>query len=910
MSFFSRLAALFRKRRLDDRVDEEMRFHLEMQIEENISRGMSPQEARRQARISSGGLEQAKELHRDARGLPFFESLWQDLRFAVRSLRRTPGVTASALLTLTFGIGIGTTIFSLVYAVLLRDLPYKEPDRLVVLWSANPEGGPSEDLNQWMPVSEYLEWEKQPDIFESMTAFNDGFAGIITDVTPPEFVVGQMTTAGFFETLGVQPALGRPFSPEELETGAPVAILLNDIWQKRFAADPDIIGKTIRLRQNQRLTVDRTIIGVMPKGFRFFSRTTQILLPLNWDQALNRELSWRNLRVVARLKEGVTLGQAQERVSVVSPRLDGSRLAATKGWHTELRPLSAVATTEFQPALVALLGAALGVLLIMCANLANLLLVKANGRLRELAVRSAMGASRFRIVRILLVESVLLSSLGCALGLTLCATLLPFLQSLLPPPGSADYSVARLLVQFDAVELDWGVALFAVACSLCAGLVFGLIPALRSSRLNLDEDLKDVGHGASGRRAPRALRVLAIGQVAVSLSLAIASTLLVRSAIELYRQGPGFESDGLLRLSVTWPDWSYSTTLPSAEQDNDERQRAVTALSRSFMDEIFRAVAAVPGVKSVAGGGPLGSNVGTGPYQVEWASVDPWSEPYWAFGGEVTPNYFETMSIPLLAGRNFDPSDRPGEPPVILINKEAADRYWPKGDFIGKRIRPVRFNPDSEWLTIVGAVGGVHLFGLDQPAPPTFYRSSTQWGGPVSGSTLFVRTSSSPSSLRTPITQAISRINPDTLIFGVTEANDVVNELNWGRRLATHLLAGLAILAVFLATVGIHGVVSHVVASRRREIGIRMALGANKGTVVGSVVGYALAICGSGAVAGLALAAGLTRFLQSLLFGVEPLDPLTFAIGALTLLTATLLASYIPARRAAQVDPMDALRHE
>ena len=323
------------------------------------------------------------------------------------------------------------------------------------------------------------------------------------------------------------------------------------------------------------------------------------------------------MRVVARLKKGVTLDQAQQRVNVVSPRLDGSRLAATKGWRTELRRLSDVATTEFQPALIALLGAALGVLLIMCANLANLLLVKTNDRARELAVRSAMGASRIRIVRILLVESLLLSTVGCALGLALCATLLPFLQSLLPPPLSADYDVARLLVQFDAVELDWGVALFAIACSLCAGLVFGLIPALRSSRPNLDEDLKDFGHGASGRKAPRALRLLAIGQVAVSLSLAIASTLLVRSAIELYRQGPGFESEGLLRVHVTWPDWFYAASLPSSDADQDERQRVITALSRAFMDQVYDAVAHLGGVKCVAEGGTLGSNVATGPYEVE-----------------------------------------------------------------------------------------------------------------------------------------------------------------------------------------------------------------------------------------------------------------------------------------------------
>ena len=903
-SMLSRVAAMFRRRELDERIDDELLFHIEMQTEENIRQGMSPSEARRQARIECGGVEQVKELHRDVRGWPFLESLLRDVLFALRSLRRSPGTTAAALITLTFGIGIGTTIFSLVYAVLLRPLPYREPDRLVMLWNVDPKKGENEYATNWIAVTEFFEWQKQTDLFERVATFHDSFSGIMTSLSPPERVTGQQFGPGFFELLGVQPLIGRPFTPEEERTRAPVVLLQYELWQRSFAGDPDIVGKTIRVGAND----SRTVIGVMPQNFRFFSRTTQVLVPLGWDRVMT-QLSWRNLMVVARLKDGVSLEQAQDRVNVLSPQLGAFRQTGIQGSDTRLVPITEIATEELEPALLALLGAAAGVLLIMCANLANLLLVKANGRAKELAVRAAMGASRGRIVRMLLTESLLLSAAGCVLGLALCATLLPLIQTVLPGPRSADYGAGRLLVQFDAIGLDGAVALFAVGCSLCSGLVFGLLPALRCSRPNLDEDLKDVGHGSSGRRAPRVVRVLAVAQVAVSLTLVVGATMLVRSVLKLYHQGPGFQAEGLLRVTASWPEWAYAGVLPASDAPRGERDRVRTHLSRTFIQDVFEAVSAVPGVKSVAAGGRVGSNIGTGPVAIEGSSADPWSEPRWA-NDSVTPNYFTTMGIPLLAGRMFNTSDRPETTRVVLINCEAADRFWPNTDPIGKRIRWVRFSKGDDWLTIVGVVGNVRYFGMDQPPPPTVYYSNTQWAGPLRGTNLMVRADSDPNTVARSIITAIRGVHPDTLIGEVRQVQGYVDDLSWRRRLAMRLLAGLAALALLLATVGVYGVLSSTVTEKTREIGIRMALGADRGAVIGTVLRQGLAIAVLGLGIGLVMTVVLTRFLQNLLFGVEPIDPASLAISAGALLAATLLASYFPARRATRVDPLAALRHD
>ena len=900
MSWVSRLTSLFRKRRLDADLDDELRFHLEMEEQENVRNGMSADEARRRARMRLGGLEQVKESYRERRGLPFLESLFQDLRFALRSLRKTPGVTAAALLTLTLGIGIGTTIFSVANAVLLKPLPYKDPDRLVMLQWVKQNAPTQANETFSIPGSELLEWQHNMEVFEGMAVFPGDWMPVASSLEPPERVVAQRCSPGFLSLLGVQPMLGRDFTPDEHRQSAHVLILQYDIWKRAFHGGPDIIGKTVRLGSTA-----YTVIGVMPHDFLFFSRATDMLIPI--PDLSSGDTARRSVKAIARLKAGVTLEQAQAWADAFSKALDSDRPEAFQGWRVRLVTLSDVAAAEFKPALLALLGAVTGVILIMCANLANLFLVKANRRAKELAVRAAMGASRARLVRLLLTESLILSAAGAAFGLAVCANLLPVLQAIVPSP----YTNGEYLIQLDSIGIDGTVVLFAVSASLCAGLVFGLVPAIRSSRHDLSEGLKDVGHTSSGRGTPRLQKSLAVAQVAVSLVLAVGAILLVRSVVKLYSQGPGYRTEGLLHLHVRWPSWAFTDVLPGPEASPNERAQAETALALSFWRDVFDRVNAAVGVKSVsAGGSTFIGYVEGGPITVEAGIEQSDQGSFTAFADTVTPNYFRAMGIPLLEGRIFGAADRLDGPPVVLVNEQAAQRFWPGEDPVGKRLKRGNAGSRNVWLQVVGVVGNVRLNGMDEPAPPVVYMSTTQDLRYVYGLHLLVRTDGEPSAVAPAVVAAIRDVNPNAVIRDVRPVQGYVDDWTWERRLAMHLLVGLAGLALLLATVGVYGVLSHAVGERTREIGIRMALGADRRTVIGAVLRQGLVVAVFGLVVGLGLAAIVTRFLRSLLYGVEPLDPATLIVSAAALLAGALLASYLPGRRAAKVDPMAALRSE
>jgi len=895
-----RISALFRKRRLDDDLDDELRFHLEMEEQNNLRNGMSAAEARRRARRRLGGLEQVKESYREQQGIPFLESLFQDLRFALRSLCKTPGVTAAAILTLTLGIGIGTAIFSLVNAILLRPLPYEEPDRLVMLKRIEPNAPTQANESFSIPAPELLEWQRNMEVFEGMAAFPVNWAPVATDLEPPERVVVQRCSPGFLSLLGVQPTLGRDFTPDEHRLSAHVLILQYDIWKRAFHGDPGIIGKTVRLS-----STTWTVIGVMPHNFLFFSRATDMLIPIPDVESFNGARG--STKVIARLKPGVTLEQAQAWADVFSKALDSGKPNAEQGRRVRLVTLSDVATAGFRPAFLALLGAVTGVILIMCANLANLLLVKTNGRAKELAVRAAMGASRTRIVRLLLMESLVLSAAGATLGLAFCANLLPVLQAIVP----GRYTNGEYLIQLESIGIDGAVLLFATAVSLCAGLIFGLVPAIRSSRHNLNGDLKDVGKGSSRRGAPRLQRSLAAAQVAVSLVLAVGAVLLVRSVVKIYSQGPGYRTEGLLHLHVRWPSWAFADVLPGLEASPNERAQAETALGLSFWREVFDRVDAAAGVKSVSAGASTVIGYAEGGRVTVEASLDQTDDGYFtAVEDTVTPNYFAAMGIPLEEGRIFGAMDRSDGLPAAIVNQEAARRFWPGEDPLGKRLKWGDINSRNVWLQVVGVVGDVRINGMDEPPPPVVYMSTTQDLRYIYGLHLIVRTDGKPSTVAPGVISAIRDVNPEAVIRDVREVQGYVDDWIWERSLAMHLLAGLAGLALLLASVGVYGVLSHAVSERTREIGIRMALGAGRRTVIGAVLRQGLTIAGIGLILGLALAMMLTRFLRSLLYEVEPLDPATFAISAGALLIAALLASYIPARRAARVDPAVALRCE
>lgn len=898
-SIVSRLKAMFSRQELDERIDEELRFHIEMQTEENMRRGMPEEEARRQALIETGGTEQVKEMHRAARGLPILEALLQDVRFALRSLRKNTGVTASALITLTLGVGMGSAIFSVVNAVLIRPLPYEVPDRLVIV-----ERLKGERVSYTMPIAEFFELERSIQSFEAVGAFEDGWAPVITSLDPPERVVIQPCGPGFLSVLGVQPLLGRTFSPEEERQGEPVLILQHEIWRRRFNRDRNIIGKAIRLSSGP----PRTVIGVMPPDFLFYNRTTDMLIPLPWVQVGDANNSWRWFGGVARLKPGITLGQAQAEADVFSRAYDQQRPSNDRGYRFRLTTISEFGTTDFRPALLALLGAVTGLILIMCANFANLLFAKTVGRTKELTVRVAMGASRGRLVRLLLTESLLLSLAGCISGLILCTVLLPVLKALVPDR----HGTGQWLIHFQSIDIDHTVFFFALGASLCAGLVFGLLPAIRCSRLNLNEHLKDSATSVgAGRASLRLRRTLAVAQVAVSLVLAVGAVLLVRSVDKLYARGPGFQADRLLHLHVRWPQWALDEILPGTEASREERTQAQAALSHSFFQDVFARIRAVPGVTAVSSGiGRIGVGVPVVAFTIEDFPGRPDRDSGSAYSIEVTDGHFRTMGIPLLSGRAFEASDRPDTLRVAVVNQEAAARFWQGNDPIGKFLKRGKTDSANEWIQIVGVAGNVRYAGLDQQPSPAVYTSAAQSARSRSGHHLVVRTEGSPRALAPAVVAAIQEANRAAVVRDVREVQGYVDDTAWNRRLAMHLLAGLAGLALLLAAVGIFGVLSHMVGERRRDIGIRMALGAEKGTVLTAVIGQGLVIGSAGLALGLLLTVALTRFLQSLLFGVEPLDLIAIAISAGALFASIVLASYLPARQAAKIHPMMALRHE
>ena len=897
-SFFSKLTGLTRRSELDERLDEELQFHIDMQTEENLSRGMNPREARRQARIHSGGVEQIKELHRDVLRLGILEACLQDLRFAWRSLRKTPGVTIAALSIIALGIGVGTAVFSVVNAVLLHPMPYQDPDRLVMLWKVSEQQGITLDdvtsggfADVFFSPLEYDLWTQRADIFESIGIYREQTTPVITSLHPPEQVRIQGCTPGFFSVLGVQPFLGTDL-PEDDDWGPGVpAILQYEFWIRRFGGDPEVIGTTIQLEGGP--AGPYIIVGVMPPGFVFFNREIDMFHLMPWGEGPNTA-DVRNLKFTARLKDGITLEQAQLRADDFSRILEREYPEIGQGWEVRLLPISEDGSAPFRPTIAALAAAVFGVILVMCANLAGLLLAKAGGRARELAVRSAMGASRQRLARLLLTESLLLSILGGALGIGLSVQLISLLRTMLP---DRDVS-GQFLLRFDWIGMDGTVLLFAVGATLFAGLLFGLAPSLRYSRRDVSEALKDAGHRATGDRGMlRLRRFLIVSEVAISLVLVVGAMLLVRSVVNLYERGPGFQPEGLLSVRVVIPQWDMD--LP--DFGDPSRRKVIAQKSGAFYDEVIAKVRALPGVSSIATGtNPMtdGDDLNV---EVSLEAPPNGAPRGRANGQTVTFNFFETLGIPLLAGRPFTEE---GPASSIILNEQAASLYFPGEDAIGQQLF---FNGFP--AQVLGVVGNLADNGLDQPPSPSLY--FLQFGSkPRQQFDLFLRTTGEPGALVPALRSAIHAVHPQAILKNIRPLQDYIDNLSWKRRLAMNLLAGLAALALLLATVGVYGVLSYVVSERTREIGIRMALGANRQAVLRRIMGEGLKIAALGLGVGLIVAVILTRFLENLLYGVEPLDPVILAISAATLGTAALLASYIPARRAAKVDPMDALRFE
>jgi putative ABC transport system permease protein len=795
----------------------------------------------------------------------------KDLPFALRMLLKTPAFTLMAAIALALGIGANTAIFSVVNAVMLQRLPFENPDRLAMVWESSPSGFKTNVVN---PLN-FLDWQTRNHSFEriaTMVEFDTSLAG----EGEPEVVHAMAISDGYFAILGVQPILGRWFTPQEDVRGSDFEVILSeDLWRRRYAADPHILGRHIRF-SNQ----DDTVVGVMAAGFRFPQTQADLWTPLALERARSLK-SGRYLMTVARLKPGATISAAQADMNVLSSQLQKERPDFNTKWGITVVGLREQAIGDVRTPLLVLLGAVGLVLLIACANVANLMLMRAAGRNREIAVRVALGAGGLRIARQLLVESVLLSTIGGAAGLLIGLWATKLLTAALP--GTIAYASLK------TIHIDATVFLFAAAVSLVTGILFGLAPAFKAGRVDMQESLKDGGRSVVGGRS-LIRSTLVVAEVALSMMLLVGAGLLIRSFARLAAVNPGFDAPHVLSMQVSVGG----------------RFKTDTQLL-GFNTQLLERVRELPGVEAagITHFLPLGRIIpGTGFYRADRPQPAPGEEPVTEVLC-VMPGYFAAMNIPLERGRVFTDEDRAGAPQRLVINQTLARQFFPNEDPIGKHLK-VWWGPVN--AEIIGVVGDVRQAALGKDPKPGLFLPTLQF--PTSPVNLVVRTHGDPKQLSNAIQAQVHSLDHDLPISDVKTMDEYVSSSVSSSRFNTILLAAFAALALLMACVGIFGVVSYSVAQRTREIGVRRALGANAGSVMRLVLTQGMTLSAIGVAIGLVGAFAVTRVLSSLLFGVTPTDSITF-IGVAVILTAVaFLASFLPARRAAKVDPMVALRYE
>jgi putative ABC transport system permease protein len=811
------------------------------------------------------------------------ETMWQDVRFGVRMLLKKPVFTAIAVLALALGAGANTAIFSVVNGVLLRPLPYKDPEKLVRLgeWSKQVPG---------MSISypNFKDWRERNRVFEGLAATQfDSYN--LTGGDEPERLQGRNVSYNFFDVLGVVPAVGRSFRADEDRAGAPrVTVLSHGLWQRRFGSDRKIVGKSVALNGES-----YTVVGVLPQDYRFGTQT-DVFVPVGLkedDENVRPRDNHPGIYAVARLKDGVTFGQAQEEMKTIAAQLAEEYPKENAGNSVTLTPLSEYFVGDVRTYLLMLLAAVGCVLLIACANVANLLLARAASRSREIAVRRAMGASRFRIIRQLLTESIMLALAGGVVGLLLAMWGVDVLRraSLDLLPTTAD------------IGLDRTVLFFTFGVSILTGVLFGLAPALQASKPDLSESLKEGGRsGAEGGARNRVRSLLVVAEVAISIMLLVGSGLLVRSFMLLRETNTGFREENLLTLQLSY------------RVGKEEGQKAV-----NFFRAVEEKVRALPGVQSaaVSNGVPLLGSSETS-FQIKGRPpAEPGKRPM-TVSFFTTPGHLDALGIRLLRGRFIGEHDTPGSQPVTVIDEEFARLYFNGEDPVGQYLEGDRESGMPDWL-IVGVVGHVKNYGLDSPGPvqAQMYRARAQVPEkfqPLIATrvSLLVRTFSEPEALTAAVRRAVQEVDPNQPVYNVQTMEQVVSDSVASQRLSMMLLLIFAAVAVVLAAVGIYGVMSYAVAQRTHEIGVRMALGAQGGDVLRMVVRQGMLLVLIGVGAGLLLAAALTRLMSGLLYGVSATDPLTFAGVPLLLFVVALIACLVPARRATKVDPMEALRYE
>lgn len=805
----------------------------------------------------------------------------QDIRYALRGLRKRPGFTAVALITLALGIGANAAIFSVVNAVLLKPLQFRDPERLVILWEdVSFAGFPR---NTPAPAN-YIDWKNQTQSFEDVAASAESSFNLTGD-GEPERVTTRRVTANFFSVLGVQPLIGRGFLPEEDRPQAnKVVVLSYPLWQSRYGGDRNILNREILLNGEK-----HTVVGVMPAGLQWLETEERLWVPLALDAEEMQNRGGHYLVVIARLKSGVTVVQAQTEMNALMARLakDYPAEMAEGRIGGIVMPLHEQLAGDARRPLMVLLVAVAFVLLIACANIASLLLARAAGRRREIAVRTALGASRQSIVRQLLTESLLLSIFGGICGLLLAIWSFSFFEKLIPDG----------MKQSTNLKLDASILFFSLAASVVTGIVFGLIPALQSARVDLNESLKQSG-GRSGAGSGMKLRSgMIVFEVSLSLVLLVGAVLLIQTLFQLFNQ-----------YSVLAPDkvMTMRTALPLTKYDEPGKRTA-------FYQGVLQRVESIPGVVSAgyATSVPLEWKGGTSGFFPEGTKDPTPGMSYDANHRQVSESYLQTMSIPLRRGRYFSAQDNERSLPVAIVNETMAREYWPNEDAVGHRFKLGGPEDDTPWLTIVGVVSDVRQMGIDEPVKAEMYfpyrQADFRFYVPRD---LVFRTNGDPASLVGAVRQAIRAVDPDQPISNVATMEEVLGRETSQRRLGMILLTAFAVLALLLASLGIYGVLAYFVAQHRNEIGVRLALGATPARILLLVLQKGMKLTLLGVAIGLAASFALTRLMTSLLFGVKAVDPLTFAAVPLLLAVVALLACWIPARRAAKVDPMVALRYE
>jgi putative ABC transport system permease protein len=851
---------------------DEFDSHLRMHIDDNIRAGMSPDAARRDAKLRLGGLEQAKEQYRDRRSIPLLHHLAQDFRFGARVLRHSPTFTIAAILTLGLGVGVNAAIFSVVNAVLLRPLPFPRADRLMLVWATNTKSGDRQDVASY---PDFESWKTQTASFGAMAAFTTRGVTLAGGVHP-ELVSSVQVTPGFFELLGVPVAAGRPFVPGDDAPGAPpVALLSDSAWKRHFGGRLDTLGRTVHANEEA-----RTIVGILPPGFSFSSgEPEQIYLPITREAKRNHGF----LRVVGRLRDGATLRSAQAEMDVLAGRIAAQYPKTNAAVGVNIVPLvDALVGEQMRTGLLVFLGVVALVLLIACTNVANLVLARNASRERELSLRLALGAGRWRLFQQLLSESMLLALAGGALGLLLARWGTRVLVAML----SNSISIPRI----EYTRIDGWVLMFTLAIAVATGILFGIVPALVGTPPDLNASLREATRAVTvGVRGRRVRALLTITETALALVLLAGAGLLLKTLATWRSTAPGFSTADVLSVDLWLPRKKFAV--------EEERVR--------FVGELQARLRGISGVDSAALVADLPLNGGSDSLQFRHIGR-PEGKPSTASFNVVSAGYFRTMNIPIRAGREFTGEDLPASPAVVVINETAARRFWPGDNPIGRQIAVLTDVP----LTVVGIVGDVRQSSLGVVPRPEIFLNALQPGPGWPWLTLVIRTSADPLTLAGPLKDVIAAADPDVPVLHIRPLDDVLASTLAQPRAFTSLLGVFATLAVVLAGVGLYGVVSYTVAQRTHELGIRLALGARRGDVVRLVLRQGTAYTISGIVLGVGGALAGMRLLATLMPGAPPRDLLIVAEVSGLLVLVALGASYVPARRGSRVDPIVALRSE